>query len=97
MKKRMIALGPAFVIVIMAIVSFQTRNILGNTLTPTKTEEPTINVNYNNIKQVFSKSQIVQDLPKNSIITLSFYNFNTGQRHGKTHTQSEKEKSPTEK
>ncbi len=86
MKKRVVAFGLILVLIIAA-VGFQTGGILGNFLRTEEVEKETVDINYNNIKRVFSSSEIVQDLPKDASIALSFYNFNTGQRQwGKTYT-----------
>ena len=86
MNKRIIALGFVLVLII-AIVAFQTGGIIGNTLRSETSEEETIDVNYNNLKRVFSSSDIVNDLPKDASIVLSFYNFNTELRQWeKTYT-----------
>jgi hypothetical protein len=76
MNKRVILLGLAMVLVVAA-VSLQTGGILGNFLI---SEEETTDINYNNLKEAFSSSKIVRELPKDAEITLSFYNFNTGYR-----------------
>ena len=39
-----------------------------------------IDTDYSTLKEDLLKSDIIQDLPKNGIINLRFYNFNTGER-----------------
>ena len=44
------------------------------------TPTPTINITYNNLASVYSKGGMVNSVPKDSVIMLHFYNFNTGKR-----------------
>ncbi|MBT3691543.1 hypothetical protein HOG16_04860 [Candidatus Woesearchaeota archaeon] len=39
-----------------------------------------VDLNYNNLALFLSKTQFVEDIPKNSIISIKFYNFNSGER-----------------
>ena len=41
---------------------------------------PPIKVGYNNMEEELSKNSLVQSLPKDSIILLKFYNFNSEER-----------------
>lgn len=81
MKKRWVIV--IIIVVLIVLLAIENRNTLGAFLglkPTTSSSVPEVDINYGNIEQIFSGSSMIKDLPKDSVVLLKFYNFDTGQR-----------------
>lgn len=74
----------AVVLLIFSILIICSLIFIGKTLTgrvtSTTLQIPSQQITYSNFVQQVSQNVMIQDLPNNAVISLRFYNFNTGQR-----------------
>jgi len=81
-KHKILLIVIGIILIIAAGLTVKNKNLLGSFLGMGKEqgEVPTIKINYGNIAQVLSATSLVKELPKDTLLSLRFYNFNSGTR-----------------
>ena len=81
MKRKFKIAGLFVSVVILAIlVAGIITLVMPGKKTATGVSASAIAIDYNNLAPVLSSTSLIRDLPKNSVILLKFYNFNSGAR-----------------